>query len=238
MHLQRAGGDVVAELSIETELHRETANNEEFEASLEHALRILELETQRSGEGSLGVAYQHANLADAYTNLDKPVAAMQSLRAALTIYAEHLPAEHAATISARSRLASALVENGEHAEGLHEIDRAIAALERRPEDEDTIHVSMSVWWDAGGIMQTLGRHEDAIVYLEKTKQFVTDEDVWNSFMLRKMIADSLIELGREREAVGELRDCLEHMYPDWPEWDERADARRLLAKLERDLAEG
>ena len=238
MHIERAHGDLVAEISVETELQRETANDGRFEASLGHALRMLELQAQLSGEGSLGVAYQHVNVSGAYSNLEKPRAAVRSLRAALAIYDEQLPPGDGAIITAHGDLAFALVESGDHAEGLHELDRAIAAFEPRPEDEETIYLGQSVWWNAGTIMQILGRHEEAIEYFEKTKPFLTETDVWNNFMLRRMRADSLIELGREADAVRELRDCLDHMYPDWPEWDERADARRLLAKLERKLAEG
>ena len=231
-----AGGEPRAEKYLEDQLARVAARADRMEEALVHGERLVLLSEEVEGIDSPRVGYAHKWNAMYLEALGDYVRAEQELTRGVEILRRHYPDTHPSVLRGRGDLVSVLHEQGRTGEALVELDRALADLERRIELKGADWVAEEVLWDAGALMQDLGRHDEALAYFERIVPLLPDRaDYWNGFSLHEMMSKSLLALDRPADAAKALRAGLKYVSADSSEWEQRAEARATLARIEAQL---
>lgn len=236
LNIDLAGGEPRAEKYLEDMLARLAAGAERFDEALVHGERLVLLSEEVEGIDSPRVGYAHKWNAMYHEELGNFAQAESALTRGIEILRRHYPETHASVLRGRGRLAGILLERGRVTEALVELERALTDLDMRVEMRGADWVSEEVLWDAGSLMQDLERYEEALGYYQRIVPLLPDEkDYWNGFSLHQKIAECQLALERPGEAVRSLRSALDYVTSDSAEWEQRADARALLARLEQQL---
>ena len=231
-----AGGEPRAEKYLEDQLARVAARAGRMEEALVHGERLVVLSEEVEGIDSARVGYAHKWNAMYLEELGDHTRAEQELTRGVEILRRHYPDTHPSVLRGRADLVSILHAQGRTGEALAELDRALADLDRRIELKGSDWVAEEVLWDAGAMMQKLDRHEEALSYFERIVPLLPDRaDYWNGFSLHEMMSKSLLALDRPADAAKALRAGLRYVSADSSEWEQRAEARATLARLEAQL---
>jgi len=231
-----AGGEPRAEKYLEDQLARVAARAGRLEEALVHGERLVLLSEEVEGIDSPRVGYAHKWNAMYLEELGDFVRAEQELTRGVEILRRHYPDTHPSVLRGRGNLVSILFEQGRTGEAMVELDRALADLDRRIELKGADWVAEEVLWDAGDLMQNLERHEEALAYFERIVPLLPDRaDYWNGFSLHQKMSESLLALDRPADAAKALRAGLKYVSADSSEWEQRAEARATLARIEAQL---